>query len=39
MQPDDQFVAVILVLIGAGFDREVEKRVSYSRQEKVDHSP
>lgn len=39
MQSDDQLVAVVLVLVGAGFDREVEVRVSDSRQEEVDHGP
>lgn len=39
MQSDDQFVAVVLVLIGAGFDGEAEVWVSDSRQEEVDHGP
>lgn len=39
VQPDDQLVAVVLVLIGAGFDGEVEVWVCYSWQEEVDHCP
>ncbi len=39
MQSDDQFVAVVLVLISPGFDGEFEVWVSDSRQEEVDHGP
>jgi len=39
VESDDQFVAVVLVLISAGFDGEAEVWVSDSRQEEVDHGP
>lgn len=39
MQTDDQLVAVILVLVGARLDREVQVGACDSWQKKVDHGP
>ena len=39
MQADDQFVAVVLVLVCAGLDGEVRVAPGDPRQEEVDHGP
>lgn len=39
MKTDDQFVAVVLVLVGARFDWEVGEGSGDPRQEEVDHGP
>lgn len=39
VQSDDQLVAVVLVLVCARLDGEVEVRACDPRQEEVDHGP
>lgn len=39
VKTDDQFVAVVLVLVGARFDWEVREGSCDPRQEEVDHGP
>ena len=39
VEADDQFMAVVLVLVGAGFDREVRVWPGNSWEQEVDHGP